>query len=118
MCLVGSLRCCQGLCRSFCRAGTENLEVLEGETVYKLVKVFSAGETFSWLDHLPAEAITQYSCLLIAARGCLLQASKQLNVRIQSVLLKLGILCCKLVWCNFCTACSSSMLSSLPSFAH
>ena len=108
-CPVGSLSCCQGLCRSFWRAGAE-CEELEGEALYKLVNVFSAGEAFSWLNHLvhmlPSNVIMNRSN---NQRGCLLQASEQPHVRIESVLLKLCSLAVS--WCGATLALPAAVAS-------
>ena len=49
-----------GICRSFWRAVAAG-EELDYEALYKLLKVFSAGEAFSWLEYL-LQAVVQYSC--------------------------------------------------------
>ena len=86
LCLIGLNRC-QGPCRSFWRAGAQ-CEELEGEALYKLLKVFSEGEAFPRPQSLVQRLSRNTFLLLKTARDCLLQASKQLRMHIDSALPK------------------------------
>ena len=67
------------LCRSFLRAGAAGDE-LRGDALDKLLAVLDAGDTWCFGDPLNCRGIVCVRVILLLARGCLFQGSKELQV--------------------------------------